>query len=328
MPMSSSTSSSERPARAIAFVAAVVIIVAVEVALATALPRNPARHRTDEVLAALDGDIEARPLVVLGDSVTAGCLDCTDISRQCHDLTTTQAISTAGVYYTWRRLVERTGAPRVLALVVRPESWTNDLDQAFTPAYFETCFIRLGEIRDFATRTGRLGMTERMLVEALFVPPSLVRRSEVRRTLNRLRGAPKPPHVFRRRLDGLDPETAKELAFARSQETFDASEIAETYLSLLIHDTGVAGTKLVLLTPALPHSVAAAWEANGYAEGVQSWLSRLAAGAPHVVIDPQFQFADYADEDMYDGAHLKPARMRDYGERLSERLEQLLATER
>ena len=308
-----------------AFVLAVAIICASEIALAALLPRNPARHRTDHVLTTLDSDPESRPLAVWGDSVTAGCLDGTPIASRMHDLSSTQAISTAGVYYTWRRLVESAGAPRVLVLVVRPESWSNDLDQIYTHTYFETCFIRPGEIAHFAAQTGRVATTGRMLIEALFVPPSFVRRSAVRRELNRLRGAVAPPHIFTRPLDGVDPETATELARRRAHPRFRASEIAETYLPLLVRETGEKGTRLVLMTPALPRSIADAWEESGYMDGAQRWLADVVGDAPHVTLEAAFQFALYRDVDMYDSDHLKPERMEAYGRVLSGRLDELLA---
>jgi hypothetical protein len=320
---SSSTSSSKQFPRAAVLAAA--LVVAGEIAVGSAMPVNQGRTNVDDLLADLDRPQTHAPIVLWADSVTAGPVRSVGGSPGVADLSTTQAISMAGVYFTYRRFVETAGAPKLFVLSLIPESYGNDLEQVFTPTYFESAFLRWDEIRDFAAETSRYGQSLRMAGNKVLHPPSMLRRAEVRRSLQRLRsgGAPFPPNAPLGRIEGLDPKVAADLETRARLAEFKPAEIASRYLERLAHDTAATSTRIVIVTPALARSAADGWTRTGYLAAYERWLREFAARHANVSVDPVLQFAEHADVDMYDTVHLKPAPGKLYAARFLARVKEL-----
>jgi hypothetical protein len=282
------------------------------------LPRNQGRHLVDERLAALESPQPTRPVVVWTDSVTAGALRDAGGDPGVTDLSSTQAVSAAGVFYTYRRLRETAGAPRALVLVYVPESLGNDLHQVYTPAYFESCFVRWDEILDFERTTGRWTQALVMAGNRLLHPPSMVRRASVRRALRSLRSGDGLRTAANplQRVAGVDPAVVSEQRARASQDRFLLSDISRLYLERIASDADAEGVRLVLMTAALPRSVFDGWRRSGYLDGYEAALRGIAARHPSVRVEPSGRFADVPDEEMYDRSHLKPAPAKRYGERV------------
>jgi len=320
---SSSTSSSRAIPRAALL--AGILVLAGEAALAALLPVNQGRTQVDDLLARLDTPQPHSPVVVWADSVTAGAILEVGTDPGTADLSSTQAISMAGVFFTYRRFVETAGAPKLLVLSMIPESYGNDLDQVFTPTYFETTFLRWGEILPFAEETGRYGQAVVMGSNKILHPPSMLRRASVRPALQRLR-SPRGSEVERLpllRIAGSDSGLAADLAARAKRAHFEPSSISRRYLELLARDAAATGTRLAVITPALPKSAAIGWSATGYLREFEGFLREFAARHPLVTVDPVLQFADYEDMDMYDTVHLKPVPANAYGRRFLTRVREL-----
>jgi len=317
---SSSTSSSRRFPRALAL--ASVLVLAGEVAITAALPVNQGRTQVDDLLAELETPQTNRDTVLWADSVTAGPVRDAGGSPQIADLSSTQSVSMAGVYFTYRRFVETAGPPKLLVLSLVPESYANDLHQAYTTTYFESAFLRWDEIRGYAEVTGRYAQALRMAGYKFLRPPSMMRRAAVRRYFQRLRVLRGDPlaKVPRLRVVGSDPGVVKGLSERARLIHFEASSITRVYLESLAQETASTGTRMVVVTPALPKTVAEGWSGTGYMREYEAILDELAKQHPHVTIDPVLQFADFEDRGMYDGCHLKPVPGRTYGERFLKRV--------
>jgi len=320
---SSSTSSSDRLPRAASL--AVALVVAGEIAIGASLPVNQGRTNVDDLLADLEEPQTHAPVVLWADSVSARPVLDAGLPPDVKNLSSTQAIGMAGVYFTYRRFVEKAGAPDLLVVSQVPESYGNDLDQVFTPTYFESAFLRWDEIRDVAEETSRYGLAARMTGEKLLHPPSMMRRAAVRRSLQRLRsgGAPLVPNAPLGRIDGLDPKVAADLAARSCKTEFVMSEISSRYLDRLADDAAATSTRIVVVTPALPRSAADGWERTGYLAAFERALRGFAARHANVSVDPVLQFAQHADDEMYDVVHLKPAPGKAYGARFVARLREL-----
>jgi hypothetical protein len=263
---------------------------------------------------------------VFGDSVTNGALSGTPVEADANDLCSNQAIGLAGVYFTYKRYLERSPAPRVVAVVMIPESYGNDLQDAWAGTYFESCFVRPREIVDFIGTTGRYAQGTRMAANRFLTPPSFQSRGAVRAAARRLRSGiagdmvlpPAPSGRIRgAELDAILAQRSKESVFAMS-------EVSRLYLGALVHETRANGTRLVLLTGAIPRRVADAWSRSGYFVQYRGELDAVASLGAHVAIDPVDQFADFPDAVVWDRVHLEPAAKRAYGERLSKRLKEIL----
>ena len=324
---SSSTSSSSAGGglpRALLLAAA--LIAAGEAALAFTLPVNQGRHEGDDILAALESPQPSRPMVAWCDSVTAGALNDAAGDPILTDISSTQAVSLAGAYFTYRRLLEVSAPPRVLVLGLIPESYGNDLDQVYTYTYFETCFVRWDEIRDFASTTGRWRMAAAMAGNRFLRPPSMVRRAAVRRAIQRARslGRLDTERVPLFRVLGTDPQVLRDVRARAEQKEFEFPAISRLYLEKLASATEATGTRLVLVTAALPRPVLEGWKRTGYLDAYRRALESVAAGRPHVVVEPLDRFADFAEEDMYDRVHLKPEPVKAYGVRVMNRFREIL----
>lgn len=324
--MDSSSTSSSRPRLTGAFVLAILLIGAGEIAVAVGLPPNQGRHNVDELLGRLESPQPRRPVVIFGDSVTKGALVGTAVATRTNDLSSNQAIGVAGVYFTYKRYLERTPAPKSLVLVMIPESYVNDLDDAWTGTYFETCFLRLAEITDFARATGRQGQALRMAGNLMLTPPSYRSRGSVRAFARRLRtrvvGEVVLPEARSGRVVG---DSLDRLLEARSAEPrFTMSDVSRAYLRKLVEETRTTGTRLVVVTGALPDRVAREWRRSGFLDQVRDELDGIARLGGHVSVDPVDQFAGYPDEAMWDGVHLEPLAKSRYGEALSARLMALM----
>ncbi len=291
-----------------------------------ALPVNQGRHLVDDLLANLEGPQEARPVVAWSDSVTAGALASAGGDPAVADISSTQAVSLAGAYYTYLRLEEGRAPPRVLVLSLIPESYGNDLDQVFTSTYFETCFVRWDEIGDFARTTGRWGMALRMAGYRLLRPPSMVRRASVRRALQALRpaGGLATARIPLLRVAGVDPAVVAEQGARAAKRDFAFPGIPRDYLERLAEETAKNGTRLILMTGALPRSVLHGWRATGYLGQYEGMLRDVAARHPNVRVEPVDEFATWGDDEMYDRMHLKPAPAERYGRLVLARMRRLL----
>ena len=323
---SSSTSSSEprRPPKAALL--ALGLVLAGEAGIKAALPVNQGRHPADEVTALLDARPEPKPVVLWCDSVTAGAVEEEGGDDFVAKLGSTQAISMAGVYYTYLRQVREAGPPKVLVLSLIPESYGNDLDQVYNAAYFESLFMEPAEVLDFARTTGRLGIASRMAMNGLLLPPSMKRRAAARVALRSLRdrGGPTRAPIPLLRIAGTDPEVAASLGDRERLREFRMSPLAALYLGRIAGETARTGTRLVFMTGALPAAVARGWEGTGYLRSAGEWFAEFARSRPHVTVEPLTLFADYAPSEMYDRAHLKPGIAQAYGRRVVERLRAIL----
>lgn len=326
METSSTSSSDRRPPRA--FLAAACVVLAAEVALGVSTPRDRGRHVADAVLVELDAPQARRPVVLWGDSVTCGTIDPAVAGDWMVDVSSTQAISLAGVDYTYLRLVETAGLPDVLVLVTIPETWRNDLDQIFTPTYFESCFLHADEIADFVATTGRWAQGGRMALQAWVRPPSSQRQAGVRAALNRLRGIDTTKRGWLRGTLELADDTREGLAARATESSFRMSEIARLYVEKLAARTEADGVRLVLMTAALPRSVAVSWARNGYLRAYEEALRDVAARHPNVQVEPVLGFADYDDAAFYDPTHLMPQLRSAYGERVAARVREILEAAR
>ncbi len=325
---SSSTSSSRGPGAPRALLLAILLIAAGEAAAALSLPANQGRHPTDEVLARIEDDAIPRPVVIWSDSVTAGSIP--KVGEPGDDpgianIGSSQSIGLPGVYFTYRRWVERHGPPGLLVVNMVPEGYGNDLRGEFTGTYFETVFLRPAEVRDAALSTRRIGLTARMCMNALLLPPSMRSRREVKGRLQELlgRGSPSVKPAPRRRILGVDPEVAASLSERARLREFAVSDLSREYMERIFADAGREGTRVVLMTPAVPGEVMRGWEETGYIREYAARLEAWGRSGAHVSVEPVDRFADYAVADMYDRVHLKPDASRRYGERVLARLREL-----
>lgn len=309
-----------------AFLLAAAIVAAGEAAVAVALPVNQGRDLMDDVLADLERPRPARPAAVWCDSVTQSSLASAGPLDDVSDLSSVTSIGVPGIWFTYRRLVESSGPPGVLVLMLVPDSWATDLRGPLRVTYFETVFTRPGEIADYVRTTGRWGQGLTMAMNGLLRPPSVVRRATVRRAIRGLRGGGAPPTaaVPVLRVAGVDPAVVREEEARAAMAEFAFSDVSRLYLERIAEHTASTGTRLVLATGAIPRRVLEGWRRTGYLDGYRAMLEETAKRHPHVSVEPVDRFATWEVEEMYDRLHLKPAPSLEYGRRVKARLREIV----
>jgi hypothetical protein len=334
VPVSSSTSSSDPAApgappasRRAGFLGALAIVVAGEATLAAATVPSPGRHRADAVLTAVDRGLPNRDILFWADSVSARALEGTEAEAFVTDISSTQAISMAGVFFTIRRHFERSGTPRAVVLCVIPETLINDLRGRLAGTYFEEQFHSPREILEHHATTGRTAQCVRMAAMALAVPPSMRRQGGARSLFRRLRGNPEGLAPL-----GPDPaplpEKADLLGERLARRTLGLSPVADAYLGKLAALCRERGARLILMEGPVPEPVRRHWERRGTREPQRAALRDLVERTGSALERRSWDPGTWALEEFYDHDHLLPSRMPAYGRRLAAELEAIRAEER
>jgi len=305
------------------------LVVSGETVLQAAVPYDRGKLLAGEVLSEIERGTTTRPLFLWSDSVSTVPVRRSGGDDRVEEAGSAAAVTMAGVYFIYRRRVLATGAPRVLVLAAIPEFYTRFVVRPGpgTAGAFERTFTDFREALEFADATGDWGFASRMALNGLFLPPSARRRSVLDPVLRRM-GSPAGPFPVRPRTGAGaapgPPDRAAPLRGRASQRGFRASPIALEFLRRLCRETGRTGTRLVLMTPALPREVSRSWEESGYLDEYRGMLEGMARDHPHVAVDPVLQFADYGSEDMSDPRHVVPDLEPAYGRRVVARLLALL----
>jgi hypothetical protein len=295
--------------------------------MAMTLPVNQGRGNIDAILERIDAGACRRPVLLWTDSVTTLPVWLCGGDGRIDAIGSVAHVNMGGVYFAYRRRVEASGPPRVMAIAAVPEFYEHRLRHGVGGAgFFESTYTRPREIRETLECTGDWTVVSHMALHALFTPPSNARRGAARPLLRSARSAgaaatddgPPPPGAPR-------ADRAVAIAERARRRGFEMSALTEAFLERLCEETGRDGARLVLVTPAMTPGVAAGWQASGFLAGYLERLRGFARRHRHVTVEPPLQFADIPDEALADSRHLMPGPGREYGRRVVARLLAILA---
>jgi len=330
--MSSSTSSSEPAKRFLALLALFVLVA--EVAFAALLPVHRGRHEGDARLASLESLSEIPRVALISDSVCYGVLDGVEAPADVLDLTSNQAISTAGNAFLLRRLFEagerlrgagEAGRVEEVVYLLSPTSYAANVDWAnFVAPYFTDLFLDPADVAELEERVERPELPRAMEANRRTLalhPPSYVRRGAVHdplvgllRSLKRRLYADRPPATE------LPPGARALLDERAALETFEPSEITRAFLPRLAELCAEHGARLHLGRPPIAPSLIAAWRESGYWESYRAWVADFAEEHEGVSAAFDLPWTPPGDTAFYDGVHLDQAPKLEWGEALARML--------
>lgn len=151
-----------------AALAALAMIVVIELLLHPYLTHNFISHEVDWTLRHLETNNENQPVVILGDSVGHGIFGGWKFHNgNVASLACNQATETAGQYFFLKRFLENNSAPGVVVSCDRTPL-SGNLNQNLTENYIQRCFTRWSEIFELMTVKMDPVFTVKMLAYKFF----------------------------------------------------------------------------------------------------------------------------------------------------------------